>query len=150
MGILIYLSLTKSTTKVFSTKHISWIEWVNKEKNDQYIYKQFIVSPSESRIYVETASDKYIVDAHRATLNSALSINPKSGAYHFVMFNQLNGAKIGVFTPIKETNQWLLPLSLLVIALITTIVASALYLKENGLAKLKKMIHLINESFKVK
>ena len=105
VGILIYLSFTKSTTKVFSTKHISWMNWVEKERAHRHVYKHFIVSPSESRIYIETINDKYIADAHVAILNSTLSINPKTRTYLFTLFNWLSVTKIGVYTPIKEHNQ---------------------------------------------
>ena len=132
-GYTIYLSQNIVEAKVFSTKHISWIDWVNKESAHSQRYKHFIVSPSQSKIFVETTHDKYIVDSHGATLNSALSINYSNGTYNFSLFNGLIDATGKVsfrpetYTPDKVNNSLAQPLSLMVVALVSVISASIFY-----------------------
>ncbi|MCK5866942.1 MAG: hypothetical protein KAG14_00940 [Mycoplasmataceae bacterium] len=132
IGFIIYLSLNQFEPKIFSSKHISWIDWVNKEQGNQQHYKLFIVSPSESKIYVETSFGKYIVDAHIPTLNSALSIDPSSGKYHFTMFNNLLDINnklmnIGIHTPSDKSNELILPLSLMTVSIVSIMSACAIY-----------------------
>ena len=134
-ALAIFFSLDKSHEEEFSSKHITWTEWVNKEKRAKQLYKLFTVSPEQSKIYVETRNDKYIVDAHASTLKSALAIDHNTGKYSFIIFNNLKDVnhvhlEPGIHNPIKKKEKNLLPLSLLATSIISTITASAIYNKD--------------------
>ena len=144
---LIYFLVYKKDEDVFSAEHISWTDWLNKERIHQGTYKLFIISPSESKIYVTAKGIKFIIDAHSTSLNSALLADPTTGMHKLALFNHLlnlNGEhlKPGVYTMPKTNNQWLLPASLMVTALISTIIATGIYFKGRAF-KLKDILKKI-------
>ena len=159
--LLIYFTLHKESSNVFATKHISWMDWVRKEDAHQGHYKQFIVSPSESRIYIEQEmgkgnpiklySIKYIVDVNSASLNSALGIDSTTGLYHFSYFNSLQGTHgktidLGIYAPSVKGNKYrMLPMILGIVAFLSMIIATVLYLKGNPSFKVKDILNEIDE-----
>ena len=150
---------------------MTWDAWVIDQGKNHPNYKTFLISQSESRMYIEAVSNKgsiggkYIVDVNGATLDSALGVE-SNGKYHLGVFNYLSGDKSkpnpdpklkpilipipivpGIYTPpVKETNQWVLPVSLMSTALSAVIAASVIYLKGNTSFKIKDILKEIDNT----
>ena len=135
---------------------MTWDAWVIDQGKNHPNYKTFLISQSESRMYIESVKGgKHIVDVNGATLDSALGVE-SNGKYHLGVFNFLDAAAPasapihmvpGIYTPpVKETNQWVLPVSLMSTALSAVIAASVIYLKGNTSFKIKDILKEIDNT----